>query len=527
MNILPCPHAGNPGRHGARAVPDASARRLLVVIAGALVFSTAGEAASPPAARETPPAVSREFRGVWIATKANIDWPSRPGLPVPQQKAELIKILDHAVRLRLNAVILQVRPAGDAFYASHLEPWSEYLTGTMGAAPAPFYDPLAFAVMEAHRRGLELHAWFNPFRARIAGAKSAPATNHISVTRPAWVGRYGETLWQDPADPGVQRHALHVMLDVLRRYDVDGIHIDDYFYPYPEKNVPKAALDGLDERSWQRYRAVGGALARDDWRRAQVNEFVRTLHARIKAEKPFVKFGVSPFGIWRPGHPPAVEGLDAYAELFADARLWLREGWLDYCAPQLYWAIQAPKQSYPELLDWWRGQNPRGRHLWPGNYSGRFPPAEIIEQVRITRARPDAGGNIFFNATSLTTNGYADAFTRQLYTEPALVPASPWLDNQPPPAPRVAPTVAGGGKRLLRWQPGGTETIWLWVVQTRAGSVWKTDVVPGQELSRELDGRVNRAAVRAVDRSGNLSPPVTLDLTQPPGPTRLDPKIRG
>ena len=199
---------------------------------------------------EAPPPVRREFRGVWVATVANIDWPSRPGLPADSQRAELVRMLDLAARMRMNAIVLQVRPAADALYPSELEPWSEYLTGAQGRPPEPLYDPLAFAVEEAHRRGLELHAWFNPYRARHPTAASPAAESHISRTHPEVVKEYGRYLWMDPGEPLVRERTLNVMLDVVRRYDVDGVHIDDYFYPYPERDSSGAVVPFPDDPSW-------------------------------------------------------------------------------------------------------------------------------------------------------------------------------------------------------------------------------------------------------------------------------------
>ncbi|MBW3630866.1 MAG: family 10 glycosylhydrolase, partial [Gemmatimonadetes bacterium] len=253
-----------------------------------------------------PPPVQREFRGVWVASVSNIDWPSRPGLAVQEQKSELLAILDRAADLRLNAVILQVRPAADALYASDHEPWSEYLTGEMGRAPEPFYDPLQFAVDEAHRRGLELHAWFNPFRARHPSARSQIHGSHLSRVRPEIVRSYGTHLWMDPGEPDVREHSIRVVLDVVRRYDIDGVHIDDYFYPYKERDAAGAPIDFPDSASYARYRAGGGVLARNDWRRHNVDTFVERLDREIKREKRWVSFGVSPIGTWRPGNPPQI-----------------------------------------------------------------------------------------------------------------------------------------------------------------------------------------------------------------------------
>jgi len=267
----------------------------------------------------TPPAAAREFRGVWVATVGNLDWPSKPGLSTAKQKAELLAILDRASSLKLNAVILQVRPACDALYASEFEPWSEVLSGKMGQAPQPLYDPLAFAVEETHNRGMELHAWFNPYRARQTTAKTPASPNHISRTHPELVRTYGSHLWLDPGEQAVQDHSINVILDVVKRYDIDGVHLDDYFYPYPEKGASHNAIDFPDDPSWRRYQRGGGQLNRDDWRRENVNQFIGRLYTEIKNTKPWVKFGVSPFGIWRPNNPPGTKGMDAFQELHADS----------------------------------------------------------------------------------------------------------------------------------------------------------------------------------------------------------------
>jgi uncharacterized lipoprotein YddW (UPF0748 family) len=469
-----------------------------------------------------PPRPWREFRGAWVATVSNLDWPSRPGLTTAEQQAELVAILDKAVQLRLNAIIFQVRPACDAFYSSSLEPWSEYLTGQMGRAPEPFYDPLDFAIDQAHQRGLELHAWFNPYRARQRYAKSSVAANHISRLQPHLVRKFGKYLWLDPGEPDVQEHSTSVILDVLRRYDVDGIHLDDYFYPYPDEQVK--TLDFPDEPSWRRYVARGGRLQREAWRRKNVDEFIQLLYRRIKAEKAWVKFGISPFGIWRPGYPQEVTGLDAYAQLYADSRRWLMNGWLDYCAPQLYWAIQPPGQSYPALLHWWTSQNVKNRHVWPGNNSTKVGSAwkaeEILNQVRMTRRQPGASGNVFWNMSSLAKNpdGLGDALLRELYFQPALVPAFPWLDARPPAKPKVLSVPSEAGEVRIVWEADGPEPVWLWIVQTRSGGEWRTEVLPRKEMSRQFAPFRNRlpelVAITAVDRTGNTGPTALLSLTK-------------
>jgi uncharacterized lipoprotein YddW (UPF0748 family) len=437
-------------------------------------------------------------------------------VPADSARMELVGLLDRAVALGLNAVILQVRPAADALYASELEPWSEYLTGEQGKAPDPLWDPLEVAVAEAHRRGLELHAWFNPYRARHPSAKSAQAPTHLSRTRPELVKEYGRYLWMDPGEPAVQDHSTRVMLDVVRRYDVDGVHIDDYFYPYPERDSAGRTLDFPDEPSWGRYVASGGRLSRDDWRRRNVDEFVRRLYREIKREKPWVKFGISPFGIWRPGHPPQITtGFDQYAMLYADARRWLREGWMDYFTPQLYWPIAQTAQSYPVLLDWWVEENVRGRHMWPGNFTSRtwegnptpWPASEVLGQIYVTRGRPGATGNIHFSIKAFWINrdSLSERLVREAYREPALVPASPWLSRARPGRPRatLARDAASGGL-TLGLEPGGGPAPFRWVVQSRAADRrWTTAVIPGWMREHTLPEGAETVAVSAVDRLGN------------------------
>lgn len=431
-------------------------------------------------AAETPPEPKREFRGAWIATVANIDWPSTNRLSTAAQKAELIGILDKAAALRLNAIILQVRPACDAFYASPIEPWSEYLTGEMGKPPQPFYDPLAFAVEQAHKRGMELHAWFNPYRAQHRSAKSPISPNHVARKRPDLVKTYGPYLWLDPGEKDVQELSRRVVLDVLQRYDVDGIHFDDYFYPYKE-TADGAELDFPDDASWKKVGA-GTGLSRDDWRRRNVDTFLKDTYQAVKSKKPWVKFGVSPFGIWRPGYPAQIRGLDPYEKLYADSRKWLQEGWLDYIAPQLYWAIEPPAQSFPVLLTWWDAQNRHDRHVWPGLSSanvnpGKWPPGEIANQITVTRqrnsrpppstlnplssvalAKEDSIGHIHWNVSALVQRpDLAAALKANTYTEPALIPASPWLSKAAVAKPTLSVGTSSSTKEiLLSWKPAAS-----------------------------------------------------------------------
>ena len=456
-----------------------------------------------------PPSPAREFRGVWLATVANIDWPSKPGLPVAQQKVELISLLDRAAQLKFNAVLFQVRPVCDAFYASPIEPWSEYLTGTQGRAPEPFYDPLAFAIAEAHKRGLELHAWFNPFRASHPDTKSPPALNYITKTHPELIRHYGKQIWLDPGEPAVQARVIAVVQDMVKRYDVDGIIFDDYFYPYPEKKWTGKEMDFPDDATWKKFGAASG-FNRDDWRRENVNRFIRQVSQAIKSAKPWVQFGISPFGIWRPQNPAQIKGMDAYAKIYADSRKWLANGWADYFAPQLYWPIATREQSFPVLFDWWRAQNSKSRHVWPALYDAmvgtKFSTDEIPRQVQITRGKSDPGA-IHYHLRSVLENPALAAAVRSQYSQPVLIPATPWLDSTPPEKPKL--TVNDAKNSLnVRWENAGAEPARWWLFQSRTNAVWTTEIFPADQTSRVLENSSPDAiSIRAVDRLGNLSAP--------------------
>jgi uncharacterized lipoprotein YddW (UPF0748 family) len=416
-----------------------------------------------------PPPVPREFRAAWVATVAHIDWPSRPGLTTAEQRSELLALLDRAAAIGLNALVLQVRPSADALYPSALEPWSEYLTGASGRPPDPAWDPLAEWVAGAHARGLELHAWFNPYRARHREAVSPPAASHVAKVEPTIVKRYGDWLWMDPGEPGAAQRMLDVVLDVLRRYDIDGVHIDDYFYPYPERDAQGAELPFPDDPSWQRYVDAGGVLARDDWRRDNVDRLIETLHREIHAAKPWVRFGISPFGLPRPDRRPAgITGFSAFDKLYANAERWWQQGWMDYLAPQLYWPIEQTAQAFPVLLEAWRAGNEQGRHLWPGLFTSRLGAArnaytadEVLAQVDRTRSAGPPGtalghGHLHFSMAALLQNrdSIADRLRDGPYAQPALAPATPWLSEPPPlqPAFSVQPVDAD---RVQLWPRQG------------------------------------------------------------------------
>ncbi len=519
------------------SAPLALKRTLAAVFVAASLVSAASphalaaqtRAVSPYAmpVDTAPPPITREFRGVWIATVANIDWPSRPGLSTWEQQAELLAILNKAVALRMNAVVFQVRPQADALYSSTYEPWSPFITGEMGRAPEPFYDPLAFAVREAHARGLELHAWFNPYRALFPGSPGSTSPSHVSRERPDLVRKYAKSFWLDPGDSAVVSRSIRAVVDVVRRYDVDGVHIDDYFYPYPEDDAAGRALDFPDATTWAAYARSGGKLSRADWRRSNVDAFVQRMSREVHDVKPWVKFGVSPFGIWRTGNPPQIVGFDSYSKLYADARKWLQAGWVDYLTPQLYWPIAKKAQSYPVLLNWWVEQNSAGRNIWPGVYAdlardtaprGRGA-AEILDQLQLTRAQAGATGNVFFSAKVFQQDpdSLDERLVRDVYTGPAVIPASPWLHEPTPQRPAVIARRDGAsGDLLLDLAPVDTAVpTWLWVVQERSDSGWTTRVIPGSERVHLLAGRGVPAPVDvrvyAVSRTGNVSPGSRLD----------------
>ncbi|MET0322890.1 MAG: family 10 glycosylhydrolase [Duganella sp.] len=487
----------------------------------------------------TPPPAPREFRAAWISTVANIDWPSRSNLSPEKQQAEAIAILDRCKLLNLNAIVLQVRPSADAIYPSALEPWSEFLTGQQGRAPN--YDPLQFWITQAHVRGLELHAWFNPYRARHATAKSPLARTHMSYTHPEAIKSYGRYLWMDPGEPAAAQRTLDVILDVVRRYDIDGVHIDDYFYPYPIDNPTASGPEGValdggagmrkelefpDEPSWQHYLLGGGLLDRPHWRRQNVNRLIEALYTGIHREKSWVRFGISPFGIGRPDRrPTGIVGFSQYDKLYADAELWLANGWLDYLSPQLYWPVAQAPQAFDVLLDYWLAQNTRGRHVWPGLYTSRidnsakaFAPDEIVKQIGVTRSRAGVRGHLHFSIAPLMENrkGITDQLRARAYQSAALAPATPWLGADLPAAPKATARRETTGLGL-RMAAGPGKPVVHYAIWSRYGAEWRFAVATASRPSLLLPddavaGAAQAVVVSAVDRLGNESARVSVPL---------------
>ncbi|MBS1705898.1 MAG: family 10 glycosylhydrolase [Armatimonadetes bacterium] len=468
--------------------------------------------------------VPREFRAAWVATVDNIDWPSKRGLSVAQQRAELKRIVEVADQMHLNALVFQVRPHADAMYKSALEPWSVYLSGTPGKAPSPAYDPLEDLVAMAHAKGIEVHAWFNPYRAWHPAAKTSPNSSHVANTNKNSVRTYGTYLWMDPSEKFVQDRTVQVFMDVAKRYDVDGLHIDDYFYPYPVKDDTGKYVDFPDATNFQKYLNGGGNLSKAAWRRKQVDDVIERVYSELKKTKKWVQFGISPFGIYRPQVPAGITaGIDQYDQLYADCRKWLEEGWCDYMAPQLYWAIAQKAQSYTTLLDWWLSVNPQKRHVYPGSYTGRvmenWQAQEVLDQVQASR-NMHAGGQVHFSMKCLlqNTRGIRTSLQSGLYSQRALPPASPWLSTKAAPRPTHVVGMMTTGKCVVKWSNPGAAARFTALVSNRESpaEILAVGSSSAGEITWNLPSgvRVDVHSLRLVhfDRCGQASPAVPVEL---------------
>ena len=395
-----------------------------------------------------------EFRGVWIATVTNIDWPSKSTLTTEEQKAEFIRLLDLHRSDGMNAIVMQIRPASDAFYPSALEPWSSFLTGTQGRAPNPYYDPLQFFIEETHKRGMEFHAWLNPYRAVFNIHRSSVAPNHVTKQNPGWFINYGNTKYFDPGNPNGRKWVTEVVKDIVSRYDVDAIHMDDYFYPYkiPGKEFP-------DHNSYRRYAPPG--MSRDDWRRSNCDSIIKNIKDVIHATNPTVRFGISPFGIWRnkskDPRGSATRGLANYDDLYADILLWLEKGWIDYVAPQLYWETGHNTCDFETLVRWWN-DNSYGRQLYIGHayYKAGSNTVwkdclELPDQILITRDYENVNGSVYYSSRPFLSNpnGWNDSLRYNYYSKPSLVKPMNWLDSIVTDTPVVSmPALSYDGKHL-------------------------------------------------------------------------------
>ncbi len=421
-----------------------------------------------------------EFRAVWVATVDNIDWPSRGNYNTELQKAEFIRQLDMHQRNGMNAVIVQVRPACDAFFPSDIEPWSEWLTGQQGKAPIPFYDPLEFMIRETHKRGMEFHAWCNPYRAvfqighyttvvtrhgkhkhykEVWHSGSTISTTHVSLQHPDWILTYGDTKYLDPGNKDVQLYVNSVIRDMLSRYDIDAIHFDDYFYPY--------RIGGVEFPDDASYMKNGQGMDRETWRRSNVDSVILMLHRTIREVKKSCKFGVSPFGVWRNSSKDSLgsntqAGQTNYDDLYADIRLWMKNGWVDYVVPQLYWEFEQKHAPFGVLLDWW-SKNHFDRPCYIG--LGIFKAGtnmywrdrtQLPRQVNAIRSLPEIGGEVYFSSTSFYRNAYGwnDSLRENYYNYPALIAPMPWIDSIRPSIPRVHIT-SKTDSLVFRFEKGG------------------------------------------------------------------------
>lgn len=413
-------------------------RLFFLLVVAVLGWFTAG-AANP----------KREFRGAWMHTVYQQQYHDQT---TAQNQAYIRQQLDLLQLAGCNAVIFQVRPQADAFYPSDLEPWSRFLTDN-GAAPVPAWDPLQFIIDEAHARGMELHAWLNPYRVTTAKSQTLPQ-GHVYHKHPEWFVRFDGKLYFDPGLPESREFITKVVMDIVSRYDVDGIHFDDYFYPYPVKGV-----EFPDDASYKKY---GNGLERGDWRRHNVDLLIEGLHKEIAAVKPWVIFGISPFGIWRnetsDPRGSKTNGLQNYDALYADVLLWAEKGWVDYLLPQLYWDLEHRAASYLVLVDWWN-RNANGRNLYVGQDIGvtmkkpdiapSTEPNQLRHKVMLTREAENIQGNCWWPAYSLTNNTgkIADILRADLQSTVALPPLYPWISE-------VAPMAVEGLKasgKVLSW----------------------------------------------------------------------------
>ncbi|GAA1564546.1 family 10 glycosylhydrolase [Actinomadura kijaniata] len=533
----------------ARPPAAARARTARALTAGALAVTAAtacvpalggtdddrpgGTAAAPGNARAECAAVrapgdsrARQLRGMWIATVANIDWPKDPKAGADRQRADFRRLLDTAKSLNLNAVFVQIRPNSDAFYPSPHEPWSQWITGTPGKDPG--YDVLRFMIDEAHARDLEFHAWFNPYRvARHTDLKKL-APNSPARRHPDWVRKYGDGMWYDPGLPQVRELATNAVMDVVTKYDIDAVHFDDYFYPYP---------DGRSEYPDQAtYRAHGGGAKLADWRRRNVDTLVQTLSAKIRRAKPWVRFGISPFGVWRnKTTDPAgsdTNALQSYDAQYADTRTWIRKGWVDYITPQLYWPIGDARADYATLVDWWSRQvagtdvqltiGQAGYRVGEDKVWKR--PDELSRHLALNTRYPQVRGDVYFSADDLVADrrGFASRLRADHYGRPAIPPLVAGRDRAaatPAPAPAhglTATTADREGRTGANTAAKGVTIRWNPSPNATSYAVYRTD--GARSGCAPVDPATLLTTVRG-GQAGGGQPGGVVDPTAKPGRT--------
>ncbi|MGL4946896.1 MAG: glycoside hydrolase family 10 protein [Cetobacterium sp.] len=384
----------------------------------------------------------REFRGVWIATVDNINWPSKQGLPIDEQKKEFIDILDEIKDLNMNAIIMQVRPTADRFYKKvESEPWSKYIMGESGKDPG--YDPLEFFIEEAHKRNIEFHAWFNPYRITLKKGEVL-SSDHIAKKNPNWVIEYDKKYYYDPGNPEAREFTENVIVDVVKNYNIDGVHMDDYFYPYPILDKNKKLVPFGDDKTFRLY---GEGKSREDWRRENTNIFVKELSRKIKKAKPYVKFGISPFGVWRNNDKDSTgsatrAGAENYDTLYADTRKWIKNEWIDYIVPQIYWDFGLKVAQYDILVNWWKKEvEDSNVNLYVGHAAYKLDTTaawknefELIKQINYNRKVKGVDGSVFFGFDKLQKNvlNIKNNLKNEVYQNQILPPTTPWIDKIAP-----------------------------------------------------------------------------------------------
>jgi uncharacterized lipoprotein YddW (UPF0748 family) len=516
-------------------------RRLLgLVLATATAFTLAAAAptatAAPTQCAPDPAAPKQQLRAEWISSVANIDWPSQRGLPADQQKAELVRWYDEAVALGLNAVVVQIRPTADAFWPSPFEPWSHWLTGTQGQDPG--YDPLAFAVEEAHKRNLEFHGWFNPYRVSMGTDVNALVPTHPARVHPDWVVAFGGKLYYNPGIPEVRQFTVNAIMDAVRRYDLDAVHFDDYFYPYP---VAGQTFD--DAAAYAQY---GGGAPLADWRRANIDALISGLSAAIRAEKPSVQFGVSPFAVWRnaatdPAGSPTQAGVQTYDDLYADTVRWVREEWIDYIVPQVYWNIGFTVADYAKLVPWWSdivAGTDVNLYIGHANYKVGNPaqpaawqdPKEMSRQLTFNRDYPQVKGDIYFSAAQVRANRleHMTIVKADHYSLPAMPPTAGRLVGRGPQLPVIVDATRTSDGVRLKWASG---TATSYAVYRFSGVRGRCALADAKHLVRTVRagqgplqtftdttavaGRPYGYIVTALDRSHNESLPSPPRFVRP------------
>ncbi|WP_442601312.1 family 10 glycosylhydrolase [Paenibacillus sp. KN14-4R] len=492
----------------------------------------------------------REMRAAWIATVDNVDWPAKGVTNAEQQKQDYIKMLNDLEAQGINAVIMQIKPTADSFYPSNYGPWSEWLTGVQGKDPG--YNPLAFMIEEVHKRNMEFHAWFNPYRVSMQDQVDKLVANHPARQHPDWLVSYGGKLYYNPGVPAARQFITESIMEVVNGYDIDAVHFDDYFYPYP--------VSGVDFPDNDAYLAYGaGFTNKADWRHHNVDSFIQQLSVQIKQAKSYVKFGISPFGIWKnkssDPNGSDTNGLESYNALFADTRKWVMEQWIDYITPQVYWYFGYSPAAYEKVTDWWRTQvQGRQTQLYIGHAAYRIGagdpawlnPDEMPNQIAYNRNFNEIKGSMFFSAKSLQANllGFSDRLTNQIYKNQALVPTMPWLDHTAPAQPELMKATSSAAGVELQWNSEQTNDAAYYVVYRFDGNQAGNIEDPSHLLAKvrkqagstptfvdhtAVAGQVYTYVITAVDRihnessaSNSITLNNTLDIVPPVTVAHID-----